>query len=108
LLIDEAALSTDQDKKFVLVVDRTGHANYRQVKLGTEQGNLRVITSGLNPGEQIVVSGLQRVRPGDQVRSKMVPMDPSSGSAPAGSPGVAGATSSAARKSTSGKQATTS
>ncbi|MFM0484795.1 efflux RND transporter periplasmic adaptor subunit [Paraburkholderia strydomiana] len=108
LLIDAAALSTDQDKKFVLVVDRTGHANYRQVKLGTEQGNLRVITSGLNSGEQIVVSGLQRVRPGDRVRPRIVPMDASNGSLSVTTPGVTGPMSSGIQKSSSDKQAATS
>ncbi|HEV3106740.1 MAG TPA: efflux RND transporter periplasmic adaptor subunit [Trinickia sp.] len=74
LLIDEAAIGTDQDKKFVFVVDGQGHAAYREVALGAAHGNLRVITSGLHQGERIVVNGIQRVRPGDAVGVHLVPM----------------------------------
>ena len=81
LLIDEAAIGTDQDKKFVLVVDPQGAVAYREVKLGAEQGNLRVITAGLSATDRIVVNGVQRVRPGQTVRAHMVPMtdDPAGG-----------------------------
>lgn len=74
LLIDEGAIGTDQDKKFVLVVDGQGHVAYRNVSLGQLHGNLRVITAGLKDGERIVVRGIQRVRPGDAVRARMVAM----------------------------------
>ncbi|PTB20299.1 efflux transporter periplasmic adaptor subunit [Trinickia symbiotica] len=75
LLIDEAAIGTDQDKKFVLVVDAQGRVGYRNVSLGQLHGNLRVITAGLNAGERIIVHGIQRVRPGDSVRPHMIAMD---------------------------------
>jgi multidrug efflux system membrane fusion protein len=75
LLIDEAAIGTDQDKKYVLVVDGEGHVSYRNVTLGQLHGNLRVIAAGLKDGERIVVRGLQRVRPGDAVHAHMVAMD---------------------------------
>jgi multidrug efflux system membrane fusion protein len=74
LLIDDAAISTDQDKKFVLIVDKGDHVVYREVQLGHLQGNLRVITGGLQNGERIVVNGTQRVRPGEQIKAHMVPM----------------------------------
>jgi multidrug efflux system membrane fusion protein len=74
LLIDEAAIGTDQDKKFVLVVDAQGRVAYREVKLGAEQGNLRVITAGLSATDRIVVNGIQRVRPGQTVKPHIVPM----------------------------------
>lgn len=81
LLIDEAAIGTDQDKKYVLVVDKQGAVAYREVKLGAQHGNLRVITAGLSADERIVVNGVQRVRPGQTVRAHMVPMsdDPAGG-----------------------------
>lgn len=81
LLIDEAAIGTDQDKKFVLAVDKQGAVAYREVKLGALHGNLRVITAGLSAGDRIVVNGVQRVRPGQKVRAHMVPMtdDPAGG-----------------------------
>ncbi|HEY3600036.1 MAG TPA: efflux RND transporter periplasmic adaptor subunit [Paraburkholderia sp.] len=74
LLIDDAAVGTDQDKKFVFVVDKNSHVVYREVSLGSLQGNLRVVKGGLQSGDRIVVNGTQRVRPGDQVRAHMVPM----------------------------------
>jgi multidrug efflux system membrane fusion protein len=74
LLIDDAAVGTDQDKKFVLVVDQSNHVVYREVSVGGMQGNLRVVRDGLKPGDRIVVNGIQRVRPGDTVRAHVVPM----------------------------------
>src|SRR5690606_11994406 len=75
VLIEERAIGTDQDKRFVLVVDEGNRTAYRQVSLGASQGHLRVITSGLQAGERIVVNGLQRVRPGETVAPQMVSMD---------------------------------
>jgi len=73
--VDERALGTDQDKRFVIVVGADNKASYREVALGGMNGNLRVITSGINPGERVVVEGLQRVRPGAEVSPTEVPMD---------------------------------
>ncbi|MCP3724417.1 efflux RND transporter periplasmic adaptor subunit [Paraburkholderia sp. CNPSo 3272] len=75
LLVDDAAIGTDQDKKFVYVVDNSGKIAYRTVQTGGQQGNLRVILGGLKPGDHVVVNGTQRVRPGEAVRSHMVPMN---------------------------------
>ncbi|MFP3519724.1 efflux transporter periplasmic adaptor subunit, partial [Pseudomonas sp. SIMBA_077] len=55
VLIDDAAVGTDQDKKFVLVVDQNNHVVYREISLGDMQGNLRVVKGGLKPGDRIVV-----------------------------------------------------
>lgn len=74
LLIDEKAVGTDQDKRFVLVVNEQGQANYREVHIGALQGHLREVESGLQAGERIVVNGLQRVRPGQQVTPHLVAM----------------------------------
>lgn len=75
VLIDERAIGTDQDKRFVLVVDESNRTTYREVRLGARQSGLRVIENGLDAGERIVVSGLQRTRPGDTVAPKDVPMN---------------------------------
>jgi membrane fusion protein, multidrug efflux system len=75
LLISERAIGTDQSKKFVLVVDEGNKADYREVTLGAVSDGMRVVTSGLNAGERIVVNGLQRVRPGAVVAPQMVSMD---------------------------------
>ncbi|BCF91202.1 efflux RND transporter periplasmic adaptor subunit [Paraburkholderia sp. PGU16] len=83
LLIDDAAIGTDQDKKFVFVVDKDDHVAYREIQPGDLQGNLRVVKGGLHAGDRIVVNGTQRVRPGAQVRAHMVPMgDGDANSAP--------------------------
>jgi multidrug efflux system membrane fusion protein len=74
VLVDDRAIGTDQDKKYVMVVDAQDHAQYREVQPGTLHDGLRVIASGLKPGERIVVNGLQRVRPGDPVRPNAVQM----------------------------------
>lgn len=71
LLIDDKAVGTDQDKKFVMVVDAGNKAVYRAVELGPIVDGLRVVRSGLQPGEKIIVSGLQRVRPNDIVNPTM-------------------------------------
>lgn len=78
LAVNERALGTDQDKRFVIVVDADNKAVYREVTLGAAADGLRIVTSGLNPGESIVVNGLQRVRPGSLLAPQPVPMDTAS------------------------------
>jgi membrane fusion protein, multidrug efflux system len=75
LMVNERAVGTDQDKKFVLVVDAASKAEYREVTLGASVDGLRVVTSGLKSGERIVVNGLQRVRPGALIAPQTANMD---------------------------------
>ncbi|WP_088347074.1 MULTISPECIES: efflux RND transporter periplasmic adaptor subunit [Rhodomicrobium] len=75
LLVNERAVGTDQDKKYVLVVDQANKTAYRKVTLGPVSNGLRVVTDGLQAGERIVVNGLQRIRPGAVVEPQMVSMD---------------------------------
>ena len=74
LVINERAVGTDQNKKFVFVVGDDGKAAWREVSLGAAHDGLRVVTDGLKAGERIVVNGLQRVRPGAVVAAEPVPM----------------------------------
>jgi multidrug efflux system membrane fusion protein len=74
LLISDRAVGTDQSYKFVYVVDAQGKAEQRQVTLGPVVDGLRVVRGGLKPGEQIVVNGLQRVKPGAPIKAQTVPM----------------------------------
>jgi multidrug efflux system membrane fusion protein len=74
LLISERAIGTDQSKKFVMVVDAEDKAQYREVTLGASVNGLRIVATGLKPGERIVVNGLQRVRPGSPVVPQQVEM----------------------------------
>lgn len=80
LAVTERAIGTDQDKKYVLVVDADNKAAYREVTLGASVDGLRIVTNGLKSGERIVVNGLQRVRPGAVVAPQMVSMDQRSAS----------------------------
>ena len=64
LLVSERAVGTDQDKRFVFVVGADDKAIWREVTLGGTANGRRIVAAGLEPGELIVVNGLQRVRPG--------------------------------------------
>ena len=64
LLVEERAIGTDQAQKFVLTLTPTNTVEYRSVQLGPLIGGKRVVRSGLQADEIIVVNGLQRVRPG--------------------------------------------
>ena len=75
VMVNERAVGTDQNKKYVMVVNKENKAEYREVSLGVAVDGLRMVTSGLKPGEQIVVKGLQRVRPGAAVAPQVVAMD---------------------------------
>jgi RND family efflux transporter MFP subunit len=66
-LVPDRAIGTDQDKKFVLVLKPDSTVDYRTVHPGPLVDGLRVVRSGLQGGERIVVNGLQRVRPGMKV-----------------------------------------
>lgn len=84
LLINDRAVNTDQSHKFVYVVSADNKAEYREVQLGPVIDGLRVVRTGLKPGEKIVVGGLQRVHPGAPVAAQVVPMLASSSGAAAG------------------------
>lgn len=74
VMVDERAVGTDQDKKFVLVVGADNRAVYRSITLGGSVEGLRVVTSGLNPGDRVVINGLQRLRPGTLVKQEVAEM----------------------------------
>lgn len=70
-LIEDRAIGTDQDRKFVLVLGAGNTLAYRPITLGRVVDGLRIVETGLKPGERVVVNGLMRVRPG----MKVVAMD---------------------------------
>lgn len=67
LMVAERAIGTDQSEKFVYVVDGENKAQRRRVVLGAKRGRLRVITSGLDSSDSVVVNGLMQVRPDSPV-----------------------------------------
>lgn len=68
LMVPEKAIGTDQGRRFVYVVGADGKVEYRTVELGAAQGGQRIVAAGLAAGEQVVVNGLMRVRPGMTVQ----------------------------------------
>lgn len=77
LLISERAVGTDQSQKFVLALGDNNTVVYRSVKLGSVIDGKRIVRDGLHAGDQIVVNGLQRVRPGMQVAPERIAADDS-------------------------------
>jgi multidrug efflux system membrane fusion protein len=74
-LILDRAIGTDQDKRFVLVLEPDSTVAYRAVELGRVIDGLRIVKAGLQPGERIVIDGMQHVRPGMKVAAKEASMD---------------------------------
>lgn len=83
VVVADRAIGTDQSKRFVLVVGEDKLAAYREVHTGRKAGDLRIVESGLQAGELVVVNGLQRVRPGSPVTPSTVPMVEASAALPA-------------------------
>ena len=67
LLVEERALGTDQDQKFVFTLTPTNTVQYRAVKLGPALEGKRIVRSGLDSTDKVVVNGVQRVHPGSVV-----------------------------------------
>ncbi|MGI9276166.1 MAG: efflux RND transporter periplasmic adaptor subunit [Endozoicomonas sp.] len=78
-VIPQAAVQENQSGRFVLVVDAEQQVSTRQVEMGRRIGPMWVVTEGLKAGEQIIVEGLQKVRPGVKVQPSMVDIDPETG-----------------------------
>jgi multidrug efflux system membrane fusion protein len=75
VLVSERAIGTDQAQKYVLTLSPTNTVVYQSVELGPVVDGMRIVRSGLQPGEQIVVNGLQRVRPGMPVKAEQAVAD---------------------------------
>ncbi len=86
ILVDDGAIASDQNQKYVLVLDSGNKVAYRKVTLGRMMDGLRIVRDGLVPGDVIVVNGLQRARPGTVVEPEMVSM--SASGAVSSAPGV--------------------
>jgi len=85
LLVPDAAIATEQARRFVIVVDDQDTARIKYVTLGQLTGdNLRVIKDGIGPDDRVVVSGLLQARPGAKVRpeEQAKPAGPASAGGP--------------------------
>jgi len=74
ILIEDRAVNTDQNQKYVLLLGANNQIEYRKVTLGRVIDGLRVVREGLKPGDVIVVNGAQRVHPGVTVIPQRVVM----------------------------------
>lgn len=75
VMTPERAVGTDQSRRFVWVVGADNLPQPRPVTLGALVDGMRVLESGVKPGEAIVVGGLQRVRPGQPVAPNKLAVD---------------------------------
>ncbi|HSX61550.1 MAG TPA: efflux RND transporter periplasmic adaptor subunit [Tahibacter sp.] len=76
LLINDRAVLTDQDRKFVYVIGPENKALRRDVKLGAQVDGLRIVSEGLTAEDRVVVNGVQKVFfPGMPVDPQVVPME---------------------------------
>ena len=91
LVAPDIALLSDQTGRYALVVSDKDVVELRRVKVGSLDGTMRVVLEGLSPSDRLVVNGLQRARPGINVKPTLMeierPQTPSKATAPAGSGG---------------------
>ncbi len=74
-LINDRAILTDQDRKYVYVVDKEGKAQRRDVVVGRQYAGLRIVQKGLVSGDKVIIDGVQKVfMPGMPVDAKPVAM----------------------------------
>ncbi|MDR8783708.1 Efflux pump periplasmic linker BepF [Burkholderia multivorans] len=74
LLVDDKAVLTDQDRKYVYVIGPGDKALRRDVTIGRDLDGQRIVEKGLNAGDRVVVDGVQRIYyPGAQVKPKPQP-----------------------------------
>ena len=76
VLVPDQAIATDQDRRFVWVVANDNTVSARDIRPGPRVDGYRLIRTGLNGGETIVVSGLQRVKANGKVRATTQPLAP--------------------------------
>jgi len=76
MLVHEQAVLTDQDRRYVYIVEEGNTAQRRDVVLGAHVEGLRLVESGLEPGDRVVVNGVRKIFfPGQPVNPREVPMD---------------------------------
>jgi RND family efflux transporter MFP subunit len=76
LLVPDAAIGTEQTRKYLLVVDAENTVRMKYVTLGQMADNLRVIKSGIAEDDRVIVNGLMRARPNQKVTPQEEPMPP--------------------------------
>lgn len=72
ILISERAIGTDQNRKFVYVVNDDNKTAYREVVIGDSIEGTRIVRSGLKSGDKVIVRGLMRIQPDMLVEPKVL------------------------------------
>lgn len=80
VLVPDTAIGTDQATRFVYVINDQHEIEQRSVELGDRRGNQRVILSGVQEGEAVLVAGLQLVQPGMKVDPQLAAQPPAESS----------------------------
>lgn len=81
LLVPDAAVVTDASRRLIYVVDAEGTVAAKAVELGPVIGELRVIRRGISAKDKVIISGMQRARPGQKVQPQKGEIKPSAASA---------------------------
>ena len=77
LLVPQSAVVETQGQSQVAVVGADNRVSLRTVKIGKQAGNLRIVEQGLQPGERVIIEGLQKVSDGMEVKPRRAPAQPS-------------------------------
>lgn len=90
MLVHDQAVMTDQDRRYVYVIGEGNVAVRKDVVLGAKVEGLRIVTSGLAPGDKVIVNGVRKIfYPGQPVNPREVPMDQPNQPAPDAPPSAA-------------------
>lgn len=76
ILVPQRAVGTDQDRRFVYILDKDGVAQYRGVRLGAEREGMYVVEEGLKADETVVIDGGLKLRPGVKPDARPADMTP--------------------------------
>lgn len=84
ILVAEKAIGTDQNRKFVYVVNDQNMVEYREITIGESVDGSRVVQSGLSAGDKVITEGIIRIRPGMPVnpQEQKAQLEPASGEVP--------------------------
>ncbi|MFC7735142.1 efflux RND transporter periplasmic adaptor subunit [Roseomonas sp. GCM10028921] len=87
ITIPRAAVLQDQQGSYAFIVDGESKAQRRNLRLGRNTPETAVVEEGLNPGDRVIVEGIQRVRAGQQVNAAPAGAPPGPGGGAPGAPG---------------------
>ena len=75
ILVPQRAIQELQGAKTVLVVDAENRASVRTISVGDQSDKYLIVLDGLSAGERVIVEGMQKVRPGSEVKPSTAPIE---------------------------------